>query len=135
VCGQSRMHGVKRGERAPVMDDSYLSLCTGTGKTALAYIASRYYLDEGQRVILTAPTKELVKSLYREASGIWGAKVVGLNTENDRNVRDRFFIVSTPEGLISAIRTNKEWTKAGLLIIDEAHNSDVMFPVNLRSNA
>ncbi|MGD1075017.1 MAG: DEAD/DEAH box helicase, partial [Thermodesulfovibrionales bacterium] len=95
---------------------------TGTGKTALAYIASRYYLDEGQRVILTAPTKELVKSLYREASGIWGAKVVGLNTGNDRNVRDRFFIVSTPEGLISAVRTNKEWTKAGLLIVDEAHN-------------
>lgn len=95
---------------------------TGTGKTALAYIASRCFLDDGQRVVITAPTRELVKSLYRESVGIWGAKVVGLNTGNDRNVADRFFIVTTPEGFISAIRANKEWTKAGLLIVDEAHN-------------
>lgn len=96
---------------------------TGTGKTALAYIASRCFLDEGQIVVLTAPTKELVKSLYKEALGIWGGAVVGLNTGNDKNVAEKFFIVTTPEGFISAIRSNKPWTKAGLLIVDEGHNT------------
>jgi replicative superfamily II helicase len=95
---------------------------TGTGKTAIAYIASRCFLDEGQKVILTAPTRELVKSLYRESIGIWGAKIVGLNTHSDKTVADKFFVVTTPEGFLSAVRSGKEWTKAGLLIIDEAHN-------------
>ena len=95
---------------------------TGTGKTVLAYIASRCFLDEGQKIILTGPTRELVKSLYREAVGIWGAKIVGINTGNDKNVADKFFIVTTPEGYLSAVRSGKEWTKAKLLIVDEAHN-------------
>ncbi len=96
---------------------------TGTGKTALAYIASRCFLDEGQKIILTAPTRELVKSLYQESVGIWGAKIVGLSTNSDKTVADKFFVVTTPEGFLSAVRSGKEWTRAGLLIIDEAHNS------------
>jgi replicative superfamily II helicase len=95
---------------------------TGTGKTVLAYIASRCFLDEGQIVVMMAPARELVKSIYREAVGIWGAKIAGLNTGNDKNVADKFFIVTTPEGFISAVRSNKPWTKAGLLIVDESHN-------------
>jgi superfamily II DNA/RNA helicase len=95
---------------------------TGTGKTALAYIASRCFLDEGQKIILTAPTRELVKSLYQESVGIWGAKIVGLSTNSDKTVADKFFVVTTPEGFLSAVRSGKEWTRAGLLIIDEAHN-------------
>jgi replicative superfamily II helicase len=70
---------------------------------------------------MTAPTRELVKSLYRDSVGIWGAKLVGLNTGSDRDVNEKFFIVSTPEGYLSAVRSGKEWAKAGLLIVDEAH--------------
>jgi len=115
---------------------------TGTGKTALAYIASRCFLDEGQKIILTAPTRELVKSLYQESVGIWGAKIVGLNTNSDKSVADKFFVVTTPEGFLSAVRSGKEWTRAGLLIIDEAHNLlepsrggnlDVAMTVHIRS--
>lgn len=115
---------------------------TGTGKTAIAYIASRCFLDGGQKVILTAPTRELVKSLYRESIGIWGAKIAGLNTNSDKTVADKFFVVTTPEGFLSAVRSGKEWTKAGLLIIDEAHNLldpsrggnlDVAMTVHVRS--
>ncbi|MEC4685391.1 MAG: DEAD/DEAH box helicase [Nitrospirota bacterium] len=95
---------------------------TGTGKTALTYIASRYFLDEGKRVVLTAPTRELVKNLYADSKGVWGAKVVGMNTGYDKNVAGKYVIVTTPEGYISAVRSGKEWTKAGLLIVDEAHN-------------
>lgn len=94
---------------------------TGTGKTALAWIASSSFLGRGQRVVMTAPTRELVKSLYRESTGIWGAKLVGLNTGNDRDVTEKFFIVSTPEGYLSAVRSAKAWARAGLLIVDEAH--------------
>lgn len=94
---------------------------TGTGKSVIAYIASRCCLDMGQFVVLIAPTRELVKSLYKEASGIWGNKIVGLNTGNDKNVAEKFFIVTTPEGYISAVRGHKPWTKAGLLIVDEGH--------------
>jgi superfamily II DNA/RNA helicase len=115
---------------------------TGTGKTALAYIASRCFLDEGQKIILTAPTRELVKSLYQESVGIWGAKIVGLSTNSDKTVADKFFVVTTPEGFLSAVRSGKEWTRAGLLIIDEAHNLldpsrggnlDVAMTVHIRS--
>lgn len=95
---------------------------TGTGKSTLAYIAMRSFLENGQRVILMAPLKELVKSLYREAAGIWGAKITGINTGDDKDVGGKYIIVSTPEGYIAAVRSNKEWVNASLMIIDEAHN-------------
>jgi replicative superfamily II helicase len=108
---------------------------TGTGKTAVHYIAARPHLEEGKRIIITAPTRELVKSLYRDSVKIWGAKIVGINTGSDKDVAEKFFIVSTPEGYISAVRSKKEWCNGSLLIVDEAHNSDVTFLVNMRSNA
>ncbi|MHB8879944.1 MAG: DEAD/DEAH box helicase [Thermodesulfovibrionales bacterium] len=95
---------------------------TGTGKTAVHYIAARPHLEEGKRIIITAPTRELVKSLYRDSVKIWGAKIVGINTGSDKDVAEKFFIVSTPEGYISAVRSKKEWCNGSLLIVDEAHN-------------
>jgi replicative superfamily II helicase len=95
---------------------------TGTGKTALHYIAARPHLEEGKRIIITAPTRELVKSLYRDSVKIWGAKIVGINTGSDKDVSEKFFIVTTPEGYISAVRSKKEWCNGSLLIVDEAHN-------------
>jgi replicative superfamily II helicase len=95
---------------------------TGTGKTAVHYIAARPHLEDGKRVIVTAPTRELVKSLYRDSVKIWGAKIVGINTGSDKDVVEKFFIVTTPEGYISAVRSKKEWCKGSLLIVDEAHN-------------
>jgi replicative superfamily II helicase len=95
---------------------------TGTGKTALHYIAARPHLEEGKRVIITAPTRELVRALHRDSVRIWGAKIVGINTGRDKDVSEKFFIVTTPEGYISAVRSKKEWCSGSLLIVDEAHN-------------
>lgn len=98
-----------------------VSAPTGTGKSVLIYVAARRFLNEGQRVILTAPTRKLVKDLYKECMGIFGSKLVGLNTGQDKTTSGKYIIVSTPEGYLSAVRAGKEWTKASLLIIDEAH--------------
>lgn len=96
---------------------------TGTGKTVLAYIASRKFLDIGKRIVMTAPTRELVRQLHTDATNIWGAKIVGLYAGSDKSVEGKFFVVTTPEGFISALRSKKEWAeKASLLIVDEAHN-------------
>jgi superfamily II DNA or RNA helicase len=98
-----------------------VSAPTGTGKSVPIYMAARRFLNEGQRVILTAPTRKLVKDLYAECVGIFGSKIVGLNTGQDKTTSGKYIIVSTPEGYLSAVRAGKEWTKASLLIIDEAH--------------
>ncbi len=98
-----------------------ISAPTGTGKSIPIYVAARRFLNEGQRIILTAPTKKLVKDLYASCVGIFGYKLVGLNTGHDKTTSGKYIIVSTPEGYLSAIRGRKEWTKASLLIIDESH--------------
>jgi replicative superfamily II helicase len=98
-----------------------ISAPTGTGKSVPIYIAARRFLNEGKRVILTAPTKKLVRDLYASCVGIFGSKLVGLNTGQDKATSGKYIIISTPEGYLSAIRAGKEWTKASLLIIDEAH--------------
>ena len=95
---------------------------TGTGKSLVAYIACRCYIDQGIRVVITAPTKEVVKGLYKDAVALWGSPVVGLKTSDDRTVADKLVIVTTPEGYLSAVRSGKEWSHAGLMIVDEAHN-------------
>jgi late competence protein required for DNA uptake (superfamily II DNA/RNA helicase) len=98
-----------------------VSAPTGTGKSVLIYVAARRFLNEGRRVILTAPTRKLVKDLYAECMGIFGSKITGLNTGQDKTTSGKYIVVSTPEGYLSAVRAGKEWTKASLLIIDEAH--------------
>ena len=98
-----------------------VQLGTGTGKTGLAYIASRYKLDEGKRTITMGPTRELVRDLEKSAIGVWGAGVVARNIGDDRNLAGKNYIITTPEGYISAVRQQKEWTEAHLLIVDEGH--------------
>ena len=109
---------------------------TGSGKTVIAYIAGSCYLNVGKRAVLTAPTRELVSELYVSATGIFGRQVVGLYNGTDKSIEGKFVIVTTPEGYLSGLRGNREWaTSASLLIVDEAHNRDVTFLFNLRSNA
>lgn len=97
---------------------------TGTGKTILAYIAATEYLNEGKKVVMTAPTHELVKELYQSAGvGMFGRQIVGLYNGSERSVEGKYIIVTTPEGYLSALRGNKEWAvSASLMIVDEAHN-------------
>ena len=96
---------------------------TGSGKTIIAYIGGGCYLNEGKRLVLTAPTRELVRELYDDACGIFGRQVVGLYNGTDKSVEGKFVIVTTPEGYLSGLRGNREWaTSASLLIVDEAHN-------------
>lgn len=96
---------------------------TGTGKTVLAYIASRYFLDAIERVILVVPTRELARNQEKMAWAIWGSGVVARNAgKDDKKLETRNFVITTPEGFISAVRQKKDWTRAGLLIVDEAHN-------------
>jgi len=96
---------------------------TGIGKTVIAFIAARTRLAAGKRVIMTAPTKELVRGLFQDMQGVWGGRVVGLAGSDDSDLEGKHVVICTPEGYLAALRANKEWAiDADLLIIDEAHN-------------
>lgn len=98
---------------------------TGTGKSVIAYIASQHFLRYCERVILILPTKALARDQEKKAWAVWGSGVVARNTGEDKydqTLASRNFIITTAEGYISAVRKQKEWTKAKLMIFDECHN-------------
>lgn len=96
---------------------------TGSGKQTLIYTAGNACMNEGKKVVVTAPSRELVKEIYETAVGIFGRHVVGLYTGRDKTIEGKHIIVATPEGYLSGLRGNREWaTQASLLIVDEAHN-------------
>lgn len=98
---------------------------TGTGKSVLEYIASQYFLNACERVILILPTKALARDQEKMAYAVWGSGVVARNTGEDKydqKLASKNFIISTAEGYISAVRKQKEWTTAKLMIFDEGHN-------------
>lgn len=94
---------------------------TGTGKRGILHIAARAYMDHGMTVVITAPTKQLVRELKDECIGLWGRPVVGVNTGAEKDVADKMVIVTTPEGYLSAFRKRQSWTRGALLVVDEAH--------------
>ena len=85
-------------------------------------ITYRYYLRRGRRIIVLAPTQELVNSLHRDMFKLHGGGIVGISAGDRKVVDGKYVIVATPESYISAVRSNKEWVDAGLLVVDEAHN-------------
>lgn len=95
---------------------------TGTGKSGVIYLAVSTYLNAGRKVIATAPTKVLVKAMYAELFGLFGRHIVGMNTGREADLEGKYVIVTTPEGYVSAVRSGKDWIKADLLVVDEAHN-------------
>lgn len=98
---------------------------TGEGKSPIAYIASRYSLDGGRKIMMTAPTKALVNDLYKSAVAAHGQKVVArcMGKEVDIDIDRKSFIIATPEKYIAEVRAGKSWVKdVGLVIGDESHN-------------
>lgn len=100
-----------------------LTASTNTGKTALVvYLAIRPFLQKGQRVVLIAPTRALVNQIYKDVVSVFGARVAGIYTGDEKTTDDKFVIVATPEGTISAIRKHEDWALSpSLVVIDEVH--------------
>ncbi len=99
---------------------------TGTGKRGVLQIAARAFMLTGEHVIVTAPSKQLVRELRDECVATWGSAVVGVNSGEDKDIAGKMLIVTTPEGYLSAYRQKKEWTRSGLMVVDEC---DGMFNV------
>lgn len=93
---------------------------TGTGKTNIAWLASDNFLKKGKRVIYLAPNRALVYEKFKEATNLWGKRIVGLKTGEKRDLQgDEYVVVTTPESYLSAIRRRDTWTEASLVISDE----------------
>jgi superfamily II DNA/RNA helicase len=100
-----------------------VSAPTNTGKTALVmFLAMKKVLSSGQRVVMTAPTRALVRQIYLDTRQIFGGRLVGIYTGETKDVDEKYIVVATPEGLLSAIRKEEEWALTPTLVVmDEVH--------------
>lgn len=97
---------------------------TGEGKTLVTYVAARYFLDVGKKIMMLAPSVALVNDLFRRTAKTYGDKIVCRCTGGDVDpaIDRKYFIIATPEKYLAEVRAGKAWVQdVGLVILDEAH--------------
>ncbi len=90
---------------------------TSSGKTGVAL------LFMGNRGVYAVPTRSLANEIYKTFVSIFGENRVGLRTGDvfEEILEDKDITVCTYESLANALRTNKVWVKAPV-VIDEIHH-------------
>ncbi len=90
---------------------------TSSGKTGVAL------LFMGNRGVYAVPTRSLANEIYKTFVRIFGENRVGLRTGDvfEEILEDKDITVCTYESLANALRTNKVWVKAPV-VIDEIHH-------------
>lgn len=99
-----------------------VSAPTGTGKTLIADYAIEKLINEGNRVIYTAPVKALSNQKYREFSRLIGKEKVGILTGDVSINKEAPFLIMTTEVYRNILYSEKEFAEEiKCVIFDEIH--------------
>lgn len=102
-----------------------VSAPTGTGKTLIADFLVERTLEQGKRVVYTAPIKALVNQKYREFAAQFGAERVGILTGDVTIRRDAPVLVMTTEILRNMLlRRSDALGLVEWVVFDEIHYID-----------
>ena len=101
-----------------------VSAPTGTGKTLIADWIVEQALDEGKRVVYTAPIKALSNQKFRDYRRLYGDDAVGLVTGDLVIRRDAPCRVMTTEILRNMLLADEPMDDLKAVIIDEIHFLD-----------
>jgi superfamily II DNA/RNA helicase len=124
-----------------------LSLPTSAGKTRIAELCILATLAEGKRVVFVTPLRALSAQtetvlertfvpLGKTVSTLYGT--TGASSVDESILRDRDIVVSTPEKLDFALRSDPELLNdVGLIVLDEGHmigpsERDVRYEVQIQ---
>lgn len=125
----SQLEAAKRA--LDVADNLVVSLPTSSGKTRIAELCILACLTAGRRVVFVTPLRALsaqtelnlqktFQPLGKAVSSLYGA--IGAGDFDDDILRSRDIIVSTPEKLDFALRSDPSLLDdVGLVILDEGH--------------
>lgn len=114
-----------------VTDDLVVALPTSAGKTRIAEIAALMTLSAGRRVLIVTPLRALSAQTERSfrttfaplgfsVSSLYGAS--GLSAGDEDALRSRDIVISTPEKLDFALRSDPNLIDdVGLIVLDEGH--------------
>ncbi|SIT57205.1 Putative helicase (fragment) [Mesorhizobium prunaredense] len=112
-------------------DDLVVALPTSAGKTRVAEIAALMTLSAARRVLIVTPLRALSAQTERSfrktfaplgfsVSSLYGAS--GLSSGDEDALRSREIIISTPEKLDFALRSDSTLIDdVGLIVLDEGH--------------
>lgn len=114
-----------------VTDDLVVALPTSAGKTRVAEIAALMTLSSSRRVLIVTPLRALSAQTERSfrktfaplgfgVSSLYGAS--GLSAGDEDTLRTREIIITTPEKLDFALRSDPSLIgDVGLIVLDEGH--------------
>jgi hypothetical protein len=114
-----------------VTDDLVVALPTSAGKTRVAEIAALMTLSSSRRVLIVTPLRALSAQTERSfrktfaplgfgVSSLYGAS--GLSADDEDTLRTREIIITTPEKLDFALRSDPSLIgDVGLIVLDEGH--------------
>lgn len=97
---------------------------TGTGKTIVADAVVEQALNEGQRVIFTAPVKALSNQKFRDYCKLYGEERVGLVTGDLVIRREADCVVMTTEILRNMLLSGEPLDRLAAVVLDEIHFLD-----------
>jgi hypothetical protein len=112
-------------------DDLVVALPTSAGKTRVAEIAALMTLSAARRVLIVTPLRALSAQTERSfrktfaplgfsVSSLYGAS--GLSSGDEDALRSREIVISTPEKLDFALRSDPSLIDdVGLIVLDEGH--------------
>ncbi|MBN2567735.1 DEAD/DEAH box helicase [Candidatus Woesearchaeota archaeon] len=113
---EEAIHAVERG------DSVLVSAPTGSGKTLIADYIIDKYLQEGKRVIYTAPIKALSNQKFRDFREQYGDAAIGLITGDIvENPKAQVIIMTTEVYRNMAIIKDKVLDDVAYCIMDEIH--------------
>ncbi|TNE92038.1 MAG: DEAD/DEAH box helicase [Deltaproteobacteria bacterium] len=101
-----------------------VSAPTGNGKTLVADWIVEKALEEGRRVVYTAPVKALSNQKYRDYTRLYGEDAVGLVTGDLVIRRDAPCRVMTTEILRNMLLSGEDLADLKAVILDEIHFLD-----------
>ena len=97
---------------------------TGTGKTIIADWIVDQALQEGRRVVYTAPIKALSNQKFRDYRRLYGEEAVGLVTGDLVINRDAPCVVMTTEILRNMLLAGEDTRDLRAVVLDEIHFLD-----------
>jgi hypothetical protein len=131
-------------------DDLVVALPTSAGKTRVAEIAALMTLSAARRVLIVTPLRALSAQTERSfrktfaplgfsVSSLYGAS--GLSSGDEDALRSREIVISTPEKLDFALRSDPNLIDdVGLIVLDEGHmigpsecSAELMLPTGASS--
>ena len=132
------MNEVLRDLREPHPAQRLLQGDVGSGKTVVAAIACLAAIDSGAQAAVMAPTEILSEQhwhKFRDWLAPLGVRVGWLHAGTPKSERNEMLAAQVVVGTHALIQKGVEFTKLGLVVVDEQHRFGVEQRLALRKKA